>query len=75
MSGGGGCEAAVAARTGCGWVIFMERGELLYGRRFPLRLHEAVYESCIWPAILYGSEAWCLKECDIGIFDGLKDPW
>ena len=29
MSAGGGCEAAVTARTRCGWVTFMECGELL----------------------------------------------
>ena len=40
---------------------------LLYGRRFLLRLNKAVYWSCVRPAILYGSEAWCLKESDIGI--------
>ena len=35
VSAGGGCEAAVTARTGC--VRFMEYGELLYGR-FPLSM-------------------------------------
>ena len=38
MSACGGCEAAVTARTGCGWVKFRECGELPYGRRFPLGL-------------------------------------
>ena len=38
VSAGGGCEAAVTARTRCGWVNFGECGELLYGRRFPLML-------------------------------------
>ena len=27
----------------------------------------AVYESYIRPAILYGSEPWCLKEREMGI--------
>ena len=45
----------------------MECGKLLYGRRFPLRLKGAVYKSEVRPAILYGSEAWCLKESEIGI--------
>ena len=45
----------------------MECGELLDGRRFPLRLKAAVYESYRWPTILYVSEAWCLKENDMGI--------
>ena len=41
--------------------------ELLYGRRFLLRLSRAVYERYIRPAILYGSEAWPLKESEMGI--------
>ena len=39
----GGCEAAITTRARCGWVKFRECGELLYGRRFPLRLKGAVY--------------------------------
>ena len=27
----------------------------------------AVYESYVWLAMLYRSEAWCLKECEMGI--------
>ena len=49
------------------WVEFRECGELRYGGRFPLRLKEDVYGSYQRPAILYGSEAWCLMECEIGI--------
>ena len=45
MSAGGGCDAAVTAKTRCGWVMFRECGELLYGRRFLLTLKEAVYRS------------------------------
>ena len=67
VSAGGGCEAAVTARTICGWVKLRECVELLYGRRFPLRLKWAVYESYVRPAILYGSEAWCLKESKMRI--------
>ena len=63
----GGCEAAVTARTRCGWVKFRVYGELLYGRRIPLRLKVAVYRCYVWPAILYGSEAWCQKESEMGI--------
>ena len=57
----------MAARTRCGCVRFMEYGELLYGRRFPLRLRGAVYRSYVNPEILYGSVAWCLKESEMGI--------
>ena len=40
---------------------------MLYGSKFPLRLKLDFYESCIGPAILHGSEAWCLKESVKGI--------
>ena len=64
----GGCKAAVTSRTRCGWVMFWECGEfLLYGRRFPLRVKWAVYRSYVRLAILYGNEAWCLKESEMGI--------
>ena len=53
VSAGGGCEVAVTARTRCGWVMFRECGELLYGRRFPLRVKVAVCKSYLRPAILY----------------------
>ena len=64
---GGGCEAAVTARTRCWWVICRECGELIYGRRFPLMLKGSVCRSCVRPRILYGSEAWCLNESEMGI--------
>ena len=67
-SAGGGCEAAVTARTRCGWAKLRECGELLHGRRFPLRLKGVVYKTCISPAILHGREALCLKENDIEFY-------
>ena len=54
-------------RTWCGWVKFWECGELLCGRIFPLKLKGAVYRSYLRQAILYGSEAWCLKESEMKI--------
>ena len=57
----------MTARTRCGWVKLRECGELLYSRRFPLRLKEDVHMNYVRPAIMYGSEAWCLKESEIGI--------
>ena len=49
------------------WVVkFRECGELLFGR-FLLRLNDAVYWSYVRPAILYGCDAWCLKESDVAI--------
>ena len=55
-------RVAVTARTRCGWAMLRECSELLHDRRFPLRLKGAVYKSYLRPAILYGSESWCLKE-------------
>ena len=51
------CEAAVTARAGCEWVEVWKCNEMLYGRRFSLRLKGAVYKSYVRPVILYGSEA------------------
>ena len=56
MSAGGGCAAVVTARIRCWWVTLRECGELLHGRRFPLKEKGAVDEICARPAILYGSE-------------------
>ena len=38
VSAGGGCEAAVTARTRYIWIKFREYSEFLNSRRFPLRL-------------------------------------
>ena len=57
----------MTVRTRCGLVEFRDCDELLYGRRFPLRLNVTVYKSYVRPAIPYGSEACCLKESEIGI--------
>ena len=69
VSAGGGCEAAVTARTRCGLVEFMEYGELLYGMKFPLLLKQTVYRSYVGPAILYGSEALCMTESEMEILE------
>ena len=42
-----GCEAAVTAITRCRCGKFRECSELLYGRKFPLRLKGAIYESYV----------------------------
>ena len=60
LNASGSCEAAVTARIG--WVRFRICGELLLGNRFPLKMKGKVYLCCVRSAILYGSEAWCLKE-------------
>ena len=62
------CEAAVTARVRIDWVRFSECGELFLGNRFSLRIKGKVYRCCIRSAILYGSEAWYLKENEKAIF-------
>ena len=53
--------------TRCGWVKLRECGELLYGRKFPPKQKGAVNRCYVRPTILYGNEAWCLKESEMGI--------
>ena len=43
VSAGGKCVAAMTARTRCGWVTYRECGELLYSRRFPLKLEKGLF--------------------------------
>ena len=47
--------------------MFRECGDLVDENGFPLKLKWAVYRSYVRPAILYGSEAWCLKESKMDI--------
>ena len=64
----GGCEAAVTARMRIGWIKFREFRELLLGKRFSLKIIKAiVFQSCVWSAMPYGSESWCLREKETGI--------
>ena len=51
VSAGGGCEATVTARTRCWWVKLRECGELLNGRRFPLKVKEAVYNQSMFSSV------------------------
>ena len=43
-----GCEATVTAKKRYGWVMFMECDELLYCRRFPLKMQRAVYNQSMF---------------------------
>ena len=62
INSSGGCQAEVTGRVRIGWVRFKECGEVLLKNRFPLKMKSKVYRCCARSAILYGSEAWCLKE-------------
>ena len=70
MSAGGECEAADTVRTRCGRIKSRECGEMLYERRFPLKLKGAVYKNYVRPAILYKSKAQCLKESKMKMLKG-----
>ena len=74
VSAGGGCKAAVTARTRCELIMFRECSELPLGRRFSLKLKGAVYKSYAKPIILCGIQACCLKEI-WEFYEGQKDPW
>ena len=62
----------MSARKRCGCVKHRECSELLHGRRFSLKLKRIVYKSYVRPAILYGSEAWYLKEREMGILQRME---
>ena len=66
LNDNGRSEAAVTAKTD-GWMKFRKSGELLYGRKFLLKMKERIYHSCVRFSALYGSETWCLRENEIVI--------
>ena len=63
----GECETAVTARSRIRWTKFKKCSEILKGRRFSLKTKGKVYKSCVRSAMLYGSEAWCLREKEMAI--------
>ena len=67
LSATGGCETAVTAGTRIGWMKFRECSDILKGRRFSLKMKARVYKSCVRSAMLYRSEAWCLREKEMAI--------
>ncbi|XP_068756631.1 uncharacterized protein [Montipora capricornis] len=67
VNASGGCEAAVIARAGIGWVKFRECGELLNSKRFSLKMKGMFFWIYERLAMLYGSETWCLRENEMAI--------
>ena len=72
LNSSGGCKAAVTARIRISWVRFGEWGVLFFGNRFSLKMKGKVYRCCVRSPILYGSEAWCLKENEKAILRRTK---
>ena len=56
LNASGGGEAVITARTRIGWIKFRECGELLYGRKFSLKIKGMMYYSCPRSAIPHGSK-------------------
>ena len=67
LNAAGGCETAVTARSRIGWMKFRECSKILKGRRFSLKMKGKIYKSCVRSGMLYGNEAWCLREKEMVI--------
>ena len=72
LKASGGSQAAVTARTRIGGIKFRECGEILFGRKFWLKMKEKIYQSYLrsafyMGAMLYGNETWCLRENEMAI--------
>ena len=52
LNASGGSEAAVTSRTRIGLIKFREYGELLYRRKFSLKMKGTIYQSCVRSAML-----------------------
>ena len=51
---------------------FRECREILKGRRFSLKMKGKVFKSCGRSAMLYGSEAWSLREKEMAILRRIR---
>ena len=69
----GGCETVVIARSRIGWIKFRECSKIIKGRRFSLKMKGKVDKSCARSAMLYGTEAWCLRKKEIAILRKQKE--
>ena len=56
LNASGRSEAAVTARTRVGWIKFREYAELLYGRKFSVKMKERIYQSYVRSAMQYGNK-------------------
>ena len=67
LNASGRCEAAVTGKTRMGWKKFRQCSEILFEKRFSLRMKGKIYKSYVRSAMLYGSEMWYLKENKVAI--------
>lgn len=62
MQCNGGAEASVRARIQAVWLKWKTVGGLLVQKNIPLKARAKVYQSCIRPVLLYGSETWPMNK-------------
>ena len=53
----------------------IESGEVVYAKKFHLKLKEDVFKSYLRPANLHGCKVWCLKESETKNQRRQRDPW
>ena len=51
----------------CGWGKIKECGKVLYEKRFLVKAKQVVHKRYVRALILFGSEAWCRKDSEMGI--------
>ena len=67
-----GCKDAVTAKTRMRWKKFREGDEILFRKRFSLRMKGKIYKSYVRSAMLYESETWCFRENEVAILRKAK---
>ena len=67
-----GFKTTVTAGSRIGRMKFSECSKIIKGRRFSLKMKGKIYKSCIRSAMLYGSEAWCLRKKEMAILRGTE---
>ena len=65
ISAGGGAEASTIARVRSGWKSFRVLLPLVASRVISFKTKERLYAACVKSFMVYGCEAWPLKEEDI----------
>jgi hypothetical protein len=62
---GGGAADAVRVRVKCAWGKFRELSPILTVRGMSLKMKGKIYVACVQCVMVYGSETWALKVCDM----------
>ena len=65
LCSGGGVEESSRTRVKCAWGKFRELAPILTSRGASQKLKGKIYKSCVQSVLVYASEAWALKVCDV----------